>query len=434
VVLNVATKSGIELAPVSASRNLVVRLPENYPSLGNSPIQFSPMQGINGAGKAEAIFNGPKSGSGKVCFGSPRVLSDSVERSDSFEWFIDPSNLRDNCLAISAGEQKSVSLSVKNGIPANASVLAELPLTYISDSEGKDFVLAAPMEIPSETRNIFWIIVVLVALGFALPLLALYLLTLYITKITMGDSVQRGEWPVKVDSMKGLVGADGNSIKPVAEDFKFITTQNDSRVVGDQVGELRAKTSKLVFPAPWFEAEAQSDTRLITMSSGPAQAVKRFKSGKIAPISGNIDKVWLLSIRDEDLKNLGAGTSIPGRLVIYKRNNLANKNQYMERFLQVVTTAGIWNQIQQVANVVSAEAQVKDSNKKEKKRTKVVKNDVIPPQPPPTPPSGIGFPPPPPATGTMPPPTVAPPSGPITPNFPPPPPGSGGLPPKPPGA
>jgi hypothetical protein len=170
------------------------------------------------------------------------------------------------------------------------------------------------------------------------------------------------------------------------------------------------------------------------MSSGPAQAVKRFKSGKIAPISGNIDKVWLLSIRDEDLKNLGAGTSIPGRLVIYKRNNLANKNQYMERFLQVVTTAGIWNQIQQVANVVSAEAQVKDSNKKEKKRTKVVKNDVIPPQPPPTPPSGIGFPPPPPATGTMPPPPVAPPSGPLTPNFPPPPPGSGGLPPKPPGA
>jgi hypothetical protein len=438
VVLNVATKSGIELAPVSASRNLIVRLPENYPSLVNSPIQFSPIQGINGAGKAEAIFNGPKSGSGKVCFGSPRVLSDSVERSDSFEWFINSSNLRDNCLVISAGEQKSVSLSVKNGIPANASVLAELPLTYISDSEGQDFVLAAAMEIPSETRNIFWIIVVLVTLGFALPLLALYLLTLYITKITMGNSIQRGEWPVKVDSIKGLVGADGNSIKPVAEDFKFITTQNDSRVVGDQLGEMRAKTSKLVFPAPWFEAEAQSGTRLITMSSGPAQAVKRFKSGEIAPISGNIDRVWMLSIRDEDLKNLGAETSIPGRLVIYKRNNLANKNQYMERFLQVVTTAGIWNQIQQVANVVSAEAQVTDSKKKEKKLNKSKKSVVTQPvlpkisTPPPLP--GIGFPPPPPATGTMPPPPGAPPSGPTTPNFPPPPPGSGGLPPKPPGA
>lgn len=436
VILNIATKSGIELAPVSVSRNLIVRLPDNYPSLTNSPIQFSPMKGINGAGKAEAVFKGPKSGNGKVCFGTPRVVSDSVERSDSYEWFIDPTGLRDNCIDISAGEQKSVSLSVKNGIPANSSVLAELPLTYISDLEGKDFELAAPMEIPSETRNIFWIIVALVALGFALPLLALYFLTLYTTKIAMGDSIQRGEWSVQVDSMKGIIGADGNSIKPVPEDFKFITTQSDSRAVVDSAGELRAKTSKLVFPAPWFEVEAQSGNRLITMSSSPTRAVKRFKSGKIAPTSGNIDKAWLLSVRDEDLKNLGAQTSIPARLVIYKRNNLANKNQYMERFLQVVTTAGIWNQIQQIANVVSAEVQVKDSKKKETKRTKSTKTEPVPPAAPqmtPPPPPGTGFPPPP-GTGAMRPPSSTPPSTPNAPKFPPPPPSSGGLPPKPPSA
>lgn len=437
VVLNIATRSGNELAPVSASRNLVVRLPENYPSLVNSPILFSPMKGINGEGKADAVFKGPKAGSGQVCFGSPRVLSDSIERSDSYEWFIDQSNLRDNCLDIAAGEQKSVSLSVKNGIPANASVLAELPLTYISDSEGKNFELAAPMEIPSETRSIGWIIALLVALGFALPLLALYLLTLYTTKIAMGESIQRGEWQVKVDSMKGIVGADGNSIKPVPEDFRFIATQGDSRSVSDQVGEMRARTSKLVFPAPWFEVDATEGNRLITMSNGPAGAAKRFKSGKIAPISGNIDKVWLLSIRDEDLRNLGSSTSIPGRLVIFKRNNLANKNQYMERFLQVVTTAGIWNQIQQIANVVSAESQLaenKQKTKKSKKASKPARDKEGEGTTSPPPPPGNGFPTPPSGSGTTPPPASSPPSGPAAPKFPPPPPGSGGLPPKPPGA
>lgn len=451
VLLEVATKSGLQLAPVSISRNLVVRLPQNYPSLVNTPIQFSALKGANGSASAEVVFQGPTAGSGSVCFGTPKILSDSVSREKSFEWNLSSPELRDDCLKINSGETKSVTIEVKNGIAADALVLAELPLNYRSDSESESFDLSAPMEIPTETSPGGLIIAILLTiLGFLLPMAAIYLMTLATTKISMGRNLQRGQWTVQIDSLKGIVGSDGNSIRAVAEDFKFIPDQDDSRIYSDSLGTMRAKVSKLVFPSPWFEVEAASGSRLITMASGPSHALKRFKSGATAPISGNIDSIWMLSVSDQSLRALGSNTSIPGQLVIFKRNNLANKNQHTERLQQVVTTPGVWNQIQVLAQEVSAE-EPKDSAKGEKaKKASKAKSkfkeaktqssaeaggsEKLPDLPPPPP--GLGINPPPPPRGTNPtsiPGSSVPPSAPGGGSFPPPPPG-GGLPPKPPGA
>lgn len=162
------------------------------------------------------------------------------------------------------------------------------------------------------------------------------------------------------------------------------------------------------------------------MVAGPARAIKRFDTGKMAPVLGNVDNLWAIAVRDEDLITLEGKTSIPAQLVIFKRNNVANKNQYMERFLQVSTTPGIWGQIASLAQKVSAE---RASEKLDSTSTLTVVSPNSPPSPP-------GMPPAPPSTGSLGSFGIAglqPPSAPG--NPPAPPPGvSGGLPPKPPGA
>ena len=441
VVLQVSTKSGIQLAPVSAARTLIVRLPGNYPTLINGPIQFSPIKGVRGEGSGIAIFKGPDSGSGKVCLGQPKILSDSLDRASSYIWESGSTELQNGCLTLSQNEEKQVNLFVKNEVPANAEVLAELPVTYFSDSEGREFTLNAPLIVPTETSPLGSLVAIfLTILGFLLPMLAIYFMTLFTTKIALGNSMQRGSWNVHIDSIKGIVGQNGDVIRPASEDFKFISEVSDSRKFTDVIGEISAQVSKLVFPSPWFEIRSTPGNRLITMVAGPARALRRFDSGLIAPINGNIDKIWALSISDQDLLNLGSKTSIPANLVIYKRNNVANKNQFMERFLEVTTTAGIWSQIISLSQKVIAEQnsinQKKGSTIKRQTNTNAPSgsNEQLVQAPPPPP----GMPPPPAPPGLGGAPNLAtqqPPSNPGTGSFPPPPPGATGqFPPKPPGA
>ena len=434
VTLTVATRSGIALAPVSVSRILDVRLPDNYPSLANTPIKFdTPLNGSKGTAKGTAIFNGPKSGNGKVCIvGNPSYVNDVIDRSATYEW-IKPVGLDSaGCLALSQGETKKIDFGIKNSTPADAQVQAELPVVYYSDSEvGKQFTLNAPLEFqtlrPKLGENL--IKALLIVLGIALPLALIYLLTWVTTKIALGQNVQRASWPVKVDSLKGIQASDGSVLIPKPEDYKYIPDKPDSRRYSEIIGDLSAKVSKLVFPPPWFEMKAKNGARLVTMVAPPAALNSRFATGSVSPIRGDIDSLWAIEVLDKDLLTLGAGTSIPGNLVIYKRNNLANKNQFTDRFMKVSTTPGIWNQIVSLIPKVEAEmakkqnkpgkSKLKKSTKKNSETQIIQANSESTFAPPPPPGSGGSFPPPPPGSGG---------------SFPPPPPGSGGsFPPPPPG-
>jgi hypothetical protein len=443
VTLRVSTKSGIALAPVSVSRILDVRLPNNYPSLENSPIAFdTPMSGSKGSAEGTAIFKGPKSGSGKVCIvDSPSGFNDVVDRSATYKWS-KPAGLDSaGCLILSQEETKRVDFTIGNSVPADALVQAELPVIYYSDTElGKQFTLNAPIEFQtlSPKKGEGLIRALLIFLGIAFPLALIYLLTWLTTKIALGRNVQRASWPIKIDSLKGIQSTDGAALIPKAEDYKYIPDKPDARRYSEAIGDLRAKVSKLVFPPPWFEMQAREGARIITMVATPGGMRSRFDSGSIAPIPGNIDSVWAIEILDKDLLALGANTSITGNLVIYKRNNLANKNQFMDRFMKVSTTPGVWNQI--VALVPKVQEQTRTNQKelssgkqkkvKQNKNSADISNQVIAPTTPPPPGSGGSFPPPPPGSGgSFPPPPPG--SGG---SFPPPPPGSGGsFPPPPPG-
>lgn len=394
VTLYLTTKDGFELAPISVAQKLEVRLPENYPSLKSSPIRLSELKNSTEASTGEALFNAPVGTDGKVCIAPNtqiKVISDSVDRASTYA--LKTSGVDVNgCIFIRDGEsQGKISLQVTNSVTASADVVLEIPVVYYSDAEpGKSFTLGAPIEFTSLVpgqENAKWWTILLTILGIGLPLALIYLMSWLTTKIAFGRQVQRAAYPVMLTPADRYTGRDGNAIAIDGADFKIRPEQPDVRSFDDSVGTFRTKISKLVLAAPWFEVKASEGTRIITLAHAAPQLKRRFSSGKLAPIPGDMGKIWALQVSDADLLKFEKSTPIPGALVIFKRNNLANPNQFRDVFNGVTTKAGMWREVTRLADVVKNESVKPEKESKGKKGGNGGGST-----PPPPPPSGPGRP------------------------------------------
>jgi hypothetical protein len=394
VTLYLTTKDGFELAPISVAQKLEVRLPENYPSLKSSPITLSDLKKPEEPASGDVIFKAPVGTDGKVCIApnaKVKVISDAVAREESYVLKtagVDATG----CIPIRSGESDSkISLTIANDITASADVVLEIPVTYYSDAEpGKSFTLGARVEFASHVpgeENAKWWTILLTILGIALPLGLIYLMSWLTTKIAFGRQVQRAAYPVMLTPADRYTGRDGNAIAIDGADFKIRPEQPDVRSFDDSLGTFRTKISKLVLAAPWFEVKASEGTRIITLAHAAPQLKHRFSSGKLAPIPGDMGKIWALQVSDADLLNFEKSTPIPGTLVIFKRNNLANPNQFRDVFNGVTTKAGMWREVTRLAEVVKNESVKPEKVNKGKKG-----GNGGGATPPPPPPSGPGRP------------------------------------------
>lgn len=434
VTLYLTTKGGFRLTPISVSQKLEVRLPSNYPSLKTAPVQLSELKSAKIPATGFALFNGPVGTDGKVCIEpgtTVKVISDAVLRDDEYQLKtagVDATG----CMQLRDGEEGEIEFTVSNSVTAVSDVRLSVPITYYSDAEpGKKFTLEAPVEfhstIPGASDIWKWELF-LTILGFLLPILLITFMTWLTTKLAFGRQVQRATYPVMVTPSDRYTARDGSAIVPDANDFKIRPEQPDVRSFDDSVGTFRTRISSLVLAAPWFEVKAAPGSRAITLGHAAPQLKHRFGSGKLAPIPGDLAKIWVLSLQESDLLNFDKGTPIPGTLVIFKRNNLKNTNQFRDVFNGVTTKAGIWREVTKLAALVNMEKTKPDRKIKPPKGgdtgTGGIENPKIPPTPPrpgsgsSVRPSGTTPPPPPPPT------TTPRPSGPSTPSTPPPRPGS----------
>ena len=405
VTLNLRTKGGVELAPVSVSQFLEVKLPADYPS-PETPIRLSDMAGKSAA-TGKIVLHGPSNGSGQVCIANVpnytiTIIKDSLDRKSTYKWDV-KGQPQSGCLRLTQNEQASLDISVSNSKPADSNVEAALPITYKSDLHpDKDITLSTPIQFNSKILRVGGplITILLLLLGVGIPLLGTYILYWVTTKLAFGSGIQRASYKVKVDSLKGITLADGTPITPKFDDFKFISNQPDTRSYKEEIGTLRAHLSPIPLAEPWFEIIGVEGTRLVTMVNPPQSAKKRFASGQIAAIKGDMNSFWALSIQESDLLASARTSSVLGQLVIYKRNKVSNQNQYSDRFFEVSKTAGIWARITEMRSNPLSEQKVK-----KEKAPKVVKGEapvvatkpVIPP-----PPGSMGgrVPPPPPVPGS----------------------------------
>lgn len=395
VTLYLTTKDGFELAPISVSQKLEVRLPENYPSLKSTPITLSDLRKPDEPATGQATFKAPVGTDGKVCIAPNarvKVISDAVKREDSYVLRTSGVDAT-GCIQIRDGESDGkISISISNSVTASADVILEIPVTYYSDAEpGKSFTLGAPIEFTSFVpgqENAKWWTILLTILGIGLPLALIYLMSWLTTKIAFGRQVQRAAYPVMLTPADRYTGRDGNAIVIDGADFKIRPEQPDVRSFDDSVGTFRTKISKLVLAAPWFEVKASEGTRVITLTHAAPQLKRRFSSGKLAPIPGDMGKIWALQVSDADLLKFEKSTPIPGTLVVFKRNNLANPNQFRDVFNGVTTKAGMWREVTRLADVVKNESAKPEKEGKGKKGG----NGGGSTPPPPPPPSAPGRP------------------------------------------
>jgi len=365
ITLYLKTKSGIELAPVSISQKIDVRLLSNYPTLKNEPIVLSDLNKKLGPATGTVEFLGPKNTDGKICIdddAKPVVIEDKYSRADSYEVSVSGVDA-DGCLPIRQGEVASLKLNVDNSVTAESDVILGIPISYFSDAEpGKNFTLNAETWLHTGTVGPKGLVrTILLILGTLLPLVLIYLLNWFVTKLNVGSQLKRNVYNVKVNPDGGFTAPDGSKLISEDLDFKGMQQMGDVRTFTDHGFNFKAKVSKLVFPGPWYEVAAQDGNRVITLAHAVPRMKKHFESGKIAPTSDDLAKIWVLQIPDSELAKFDRNTAVSGKLVIFKRANSRETDQYQKVFQSVTHTPGIWREVTRLAEVVKAESLVKKS-------------------------------------------------------------------------
>jgi len=408
VTLNLSTKSGIKLAPISLSSKLDVKLPEEFPSIA-SPIVMSTLEGPKGKSSGTIVIEGPVRGSGAACFTLDsgfgiKIVQDSVSRAGNYSWTLKDLP-PDGCVRVTEGGTKTIEISVKNPKQADSDVIAQIPVKYLSDAKpGQDIQVLRSIEFESTVNRLGQglVTILLLLLGILLPLGLIYLMYWMTSRLSFGPGMQRHNFPIIIDASKGLLNRDGSKLVGTVDHFKPIPLQKDSRNYKEQSnGEIRLRLSPIPLAEPWFEVEVAQGARVITMARAAAIARKRFASGEIAPVNADMGEYWAIIIKETDLKSISNKSSVPATLVVYKRMRPGFVDQNRERVEKITKIGGIWDRVVALsATPLSGRA---------KKTDAVIANDPVaaytaiplPPgmAPPPPPPSGMAPPPAPPSRG-----------------------------------
>jgi len=362
ITLFLKTKNGIQLDPVSISQKIDVRLLSNYPTLKSEPIILSPLEAAIKPASGEVVFEGPQSADGKICIDTqakPIVIQDRVERSESYK--LSATGIDANgCLPIRRGEESKLTLSVTNPVTADAKVILGVPFTYYSDAEpGKHFALNAEVNFDSGVPGspAIWIIL-LTILGILLPLVLIYLLLWWATRIAYGRQLQRAEYPISINSEGRITARDGSAVITQGDNYIGRPQQADVRVVQDPPVTMSAKIPKSVLAEPWYEIKAPEASRVISVGNIAPRIKnkKRFASGKLAPIVGDLGKIWYILATDAALSKAEKNAPIEAKLVIFNRRDNTNLNQHRDSFNKVSSKPGLGKEVENLIAIVKAES------------------------------------------------------------------------------
>ncbi len=361
ITLFLKTKRGTPLAPVSMSQKIDVRLLSNYPTIKNEPIELSTLESELVPATGLVTFKGPEKADGKVCIDTkskPIVIQDRVSRADTYK--ISTAGVdAEGCLPIRQGEETSVKMTASNSVTAVSDVILGVPISYYSDAEpGKNFTLNAQVNFKSDPAGdpLLWIII-LTILGIGLPLALIYLMLWWATRIAYGRQLQRAEYPIAITTDGRISTRDGGAIVTHGDNYQGRPQQDDVRVLQDGSATLSAKLPKSVLGEPWYEIKAPEGSRVISVGNIAPRVKnkKRFASGKLAPIVGDLGKIWYILIADSALIKAEKGALIDAKLVIFNRRDLTNLNQHRDSLAKVSSKPGLGKDVEQLISAVKNE-------------------------------------------------------------------------------
>ncbi len=335
--------NNIDLAPLAVTTQVTVSLPDQYPTLTPEPLVLSDLVGSEGTASATLVIEAPRDGSvGEICFegpGSVDVTSDSSDRDESWAW----SGIPDVC--VSSGQ--SLLITARNPISANSRVSATIPVTYTS-AGGDELTGTLPISFdstrPIDAATFSILFFVLLVLGLLLPLVALWLFTYFTHRIQRGSGLLRMSESVRVTADGEIHTSTGAAARTAAwgtDQFKFLESVGDARSVADAgLGGLKAQMPFNPFARPWFVVRATPQQVILGPASYVGQRDNRaVMNGRAAGFTGDIGRLWGVSISESDLRAGPSESGYPATLVVYVRNE-RNDRSVFERGLAEAFNAG----------------------------------------------------------------------------------------------
>ncbi|UFS60680.1 hypothetical protein [Subtercola endophyticus] len=366
-------KSNLTLASVSASQQLQVAIPANFPTVTPSALALSSLVGTKGSATGTLTLTAPADGSaGSVCFPSgstPTIVSDPADRASTWQWS-STAPLTNGCVSIPAGQTVTVDLSASNSVAANSSVTAKLPVVLTAaDGSSLPETVAVSFDTtrPVNATAFNLAALILIVLGLLLALFVLWLMNFVTAGIAHGRQLLRGSFSVTIDQQGNIQGARGRPTPPVPDDpldrravpvgtdlaaaslddFAYQRQLDTVKKVTDaDLGLLRSKPG--LFNTR-YEIVAPAGSRVFTPFAPSALRGARgraeVESGMIAPMPDQLNKLWAIVVREPDLLQAPAAGPIPATLVVYKRNDPRNHDQFLERMLDVTRDTKLWGKV-----------------------------------------------------------------------------------------
>lgn len=421
-----------------------------YPSLVTN-YDFGISRGHNQPAQGTVTLFGPSASDGLVCSDSkslnPTVIADDANRKN---WDIKAAGLnldQDGCFVVKQGTKTEVPLQISNSKSANSKdVELALPL-HVSNAAG-DAPLKSQVDIKFSTQMInnpfvYWaVIAFLILLVLLIPLLVMYLINRFTTKIEHGDDVVRAVIPAqfttKDDNIiaRNAVSYDYNTaldkLEKPQELFKMQSPQKDAKSITDsEVGTFKAVIPVMPFRSPWFELIAPSGFIALTGKTPTRLQENRYKLGNRAPFGGQVSRTWVALVKEDDLLRAG-DDPIDGKIVIFDKRGRGGSDRPKQRLLEVQHEAKLSSRL---SNIRTALQTAKPKKAKEFTPPPAESQGPTVPPMPPMPGGSVpgAVPPPPPGNKPMRPSVGGASSAPRSTGFPPAPPtGPGSIPPPPP--
>ena len=284
-------------------------------------VQMTSLDGPKGTSKGSITVTGATQGSleSKFCLDQSLIrVSDAqtdtqkVDRLAGFSWrFNGIKPVDPYCVSVPSGQSKTIQVQAQNPTQANSHVVSIRAYQSQAGAANLDGTIQFEFDSHAQVNELAkWLgIILLLLLGFAIPLFGLYFFNKATTKFLPTNGVVQAQYPVVFSPNGDIRLLDGrsnsaSSIQVTPEDFKpVVANTKPAATLPLGAAGLGAAKVKLwpLLNSPWFEMQAAPGTRLLSVYRGAHKNASLFANGYAQETSPNLADVWALSIPEAEL-------------------------------------------------------------------------------------------------------------------------------------
>ncbi len=371
VTLNLFTKSGVALTPITFRDEERVGLPAEYPHIRGLGLQLSTLSGSKGVASGALDLVGSEISDGTVCLSKPVIISDPApDRIKKFKWIKAPSS----CIEVPKGKVISLKFELSNKSQSTGVSTGYVPAifkTYHSKSNPIEQGISLHFNSQVKTSSVIRLLVLLalIFLSIFLPLLLLYLLGYLNSRMLWGENIQKATIPVGVSPSGTIIrrNLQSGAQEPLlieAREYEWAKAEaerirsfqeNWSDGTSSGMVEISGRIPRNPFGDPLVIANAGLDSFIITSRGG---AGSKFHTGKL-PI--DVGDFWLIVFRLADIQNQDDSGYYNGTLVSYLRYDPGKTSAALDRSIQIQNNSNL-NLVTQFAAAADSTAKVADGD------------------------------------------------------------------------